>query len=367
MGELIGTILTPDGWLEGFLAFDRSILEIERRPLDQDAEDRFILPGFIDLHVHGGAGADSMAGADDVRTLARFHARHGTTSLLPTTMTAPDHDLVATADAVGAVRKAQRPDEARILGLHLEGPFINPTRLGAQPAFARPPDIPLFDRLNALVPIKVVTFAPEIDQDHRFLRHLVGLGIKAQIGHSDATFDEAVEALAAGAAGFTHLFNAMSALHHRAPGIAGAALAQGQWAELILDLDHVSPGALKVALRTIPNCYGVTDAMAAAGMVDGIYRLGKHEVTKRGDRVTMQDGTLAGSVLTMAQALRNFLTLGLPLEDASRRLSTLPANYLGLNDRGRLAGGQRADIVVINADHEVEQVFIEGTEILPEA
>jgi N-acetylglucosamine-6-phosphate deacetylase len=363
MGTLSGTILTPDGWIDGSLAFDQKIQAIRRRRPAHGVSGPRIVPGFIDLHVHGGGGADSMAGPLEVRTLARFHARHGTTSLLPTTMTAPDRSLAAAAEAVGGVQQAQGPDEARILGLHLEGPFISRRRLGAQPDFARPPDLALFDRLHALVPIRVVTFAPEIDQGHRFLRHLVGLGVRAQIGHSDATYEEASLALDAGAAGFTHLFNAMSPLHQRAPGVVGAALAKGLFAELILDLDHVAPGAVQAALRAIPNAYGVTDAMAAAGMADGVYRLGQQDVVKAGNRVTMADGTLAGSALTMDQALRNLLMLGLPLEDAVRRLSTLPADYLGLEDCGRLAEGFRADIVVLNADHAIQQVFIDGIEI----
>ncbi len=366
MGDLSGTILTPNGWVEGRLTFERRISAIDWQRPARKLSGPWIVPGFIDLHVHGGGGADSMAGAVDVRTLARFHARHGTTALLPTTMTAPDSNLAAAAAAVGDVQKAQEPDEARILGLHLEGPFINPKRLGAQPDFARAPDIALFDRLNALVPIKVITFAPEMDDGHAFLCHVNALGVRAQIGHSDATYEQAIEALDAGAAGFTHLYNAMSPLHHRAPGIVGAALALGQWAELILDLHHVEPGAIQAALRAIPNAYGITDAMAAAGMVDGIYRLGQQDVAKTGDRVTMPDGTLAGSMLTMDQALLNLLGLGLSLDEAVRRLSTLPADYLGLIDRGRLAEGAFADIIVLNADHRVEQVFIEGHKILPE-
>lgn len=363
MDKASGKILTASGWVEGDLLFDRSILRVEPRPLDNGAQGRFILPGFIDLHVHGGGGADSMAGEADVRTLACFHARHGTTSLLPTTMTAPDDALLAAAGAIGRVRENQRRDEARILGLHLEGPFINPKRLGAQPDFARPPDLTLFDRLNALVPIKVVTFAPEMDEGHAFLCHLTALGVRAQIGHSDASYEQAVQALDQGAAGFTHLFNAMSPLHQRAPGVVGAALARGLWAELILDLQHVEPGAIQAALRAIPNAYGITDAMAAAGMEDGVFRLGSHEVTKRGGRVTMADGTLAGSLLTMDQAFLNFLSLGLSLAEASRRLSTLPADYLGLDDRGRLAEGFRADLVVLDSRHHIQQVFIEGQAI----
>ena len=167
-------------------------------------------------------------------------------------------------------------------------------------------------------------------------------------------------ALAAGATGFTHLFNAMTGLHHREPGMAGAALAHGRFAEIIPDLLHVHPGAIQVALRCIPGLYCVTDSTAAAGMPDGEYKLGRHTVTKCMGGVRLPDGTLAGSTLTMDQALRNLVSIGLPLSEASRRTASLAAEHLGLRDRGRLAVGQWADMVVLDAQLEVQQVWVEG-------
>lgn len=358
--RLSGQILTPDGWVAGRLRHAASIITVE--PWGGAPPGRFILPGFIDLHVHGGGGADTMDGAGGVATLARFHARHGTTALLPTTLTAPPASLLRAAEGVAAARPA--PGAARILGLHLEGPFINPAVLGAQPPYAIPPDLALVDAIRAAVPLRVVTMAPEVDEGSVLLAHLVAGGVRVQIGHTACTDRQALAALRAGASGFTHLFNAMSPLHHRAPGCAGCALAHATHAEIILDGEHVAPAAVLAALRAIPGLYGVTDAIAAAGMPDGEYRLGSHPVHKRGDSVRLADGTLAGSVLTMDAALRMLLSLGVTLAEAARRLSTIPAEYLGEPERGRIAPGLPADLVVVDGAGRLLQVFAEGVAVL---
>jgi N-acetylglucosamine-6-phosphate deacetylase len=361
MTYLDGRILTPDGWCTGRLTFAGAIAKVAARA--HVPEDRFVLPGFVDLHVHGGGGLDCMAGAKATRTMARFHARHGTTSLLATTVTAPKDDLRDALGAIGHVVGNRRPGEARVLGVHLEGPFISPDALGAQPPFAIPPDLALVDELCALAPVRIATIAPEIDPDHALLRRLLGHGVRVQLGHSCASYGQASAALDAGAAGFTHLFNAMTGMHHRRPGMAGAALARARHAELILDFRHVDHGAAWAALRAIPDLYGITDAVAAAGMPAGEYRLGRHVVIKDADTVRLADGTLAGSVLTMDQALRNFLALGLDLEDAAKRLASMPAAYLGQDDCGRIVPGARADLVVVDGGGRLLAVYIEGEAI----
>jgi N-acetylglucosamine-6-phosphate deacetylase len=358
---LEGRILTPDGWLAGRLRCAASILDLE--PASAVAGDRFILPGFIDLHVHGGGGADCMEGEAAVRTMSRFHARHGTTAMLATTVTAPVDDIRAAFRGIGAVVAEAEPGAARVLGAHLEGPFISPDALGAQPPFAIPPDLALVEELAAIAPLRVATMAPEVDPGGVLLATLCRLGCRAQIGHTTCSFAQARAALTAGAAGFTHLFNAMSGLHHRHPGAVGAALAHGERAEMIFDLLHVEEGAVLAALRALPHLYGVTDAVAATGMPDGDYRLGRHPIVKTGNAVRLADGTLAGSALTMDRALRNLLQLGLSLEDAARRLSTWPADYLGLDDRGRIAPGAAADLVVVNGSGELLAVLAEGAAV----
>lgn len=356
--SLEGRILTSAGFLRGRIVFAERILEVKPDPTA--ADEPIILPGFIDLHVHGGGGAEVMQGEHGIRQMAAFHLRHGTTALLATTVTAPAPDLLQTAEAVAAVATRPGQDEARVLGLHLEGPFISPQALGAQPPFAIAPDLALLEAILATGVLRVVTLAPEIDPDLRLIRRLVTAGVRAQIGHTRCTWAEAVAALSAGATGFTHLFNAMSGLAHRAPGAAAAAFALGQWAEIIPDLQHVAAGAILAARRAIPGLYGVTDAVAAAGMPDGSYRLGAQTVHKRGERVELEDGTLAGSVLTMDAALRNLVTIGLPLEEAARRLSTLPADYLGCREIGRLAPGAWADFLLYDSGLHLLAVYRAG-------
>jgi N-acetylglucosamine-6-phosphate deacetylase len=355
---IAGQILTADGFVPGRLRYTAAIQAIE--PAVDAPADRFVLPGFIDLHVHGGGGADGMAGADAVRRMAAFHAGHGTTALLATTVTAPRAELLSAFAGIGAAMKAPGQGAARILGAHLEGPFISPEALGAQPPFAIAPDLDLVDELAALAPIRVATMAPEIDPEGALLAHFIARGVRPQIGHTACSFVQAHAALTAGAAGFTHLFNAMSGLHHRRAGAVGAALAHGDWAELILDFVHVEAAAARVALRAIPHLYCITDAVAATGMPPGEYRLGQHRIFKHEDAVRLADGTLAGSVLTMDRALANLLHLGLPLDQAARRCTTLPADYLGLEDRGRLVPGAVADVAVVDRAGRLAAVFAEG-------
>jgi len=217
--------------------------------------------------------------------------------------------------------------------------------------------------LHALAPIRLITLAPELPGNLELIAPLRAAGFHVQIGHTAGTYEDGVAALQRGATGFTHLFNAMSPFKHRAPGIAGAALAHARYAEIIPDLLHVHPGAIRAALRAIPCLYCVTDSTAAAGMPDGDYNLGSHRVTKCLGGVRLADGTLAGSTLTMDQALRNLVSLGLSVEDASRRVSTFAADFLGLGDRGRLLVGARADLVVLDAELQLTQVIVQGDAI----
>jgi N-acetylglucosamine-6-phosphate deacetylase len=293
--------------------------------------------------------------------VAQLHAAHGTTSLLATTMTAPAADLERAFAGLRAVCAEAPRDAARILGVHLEGPYINAAKLGAQPDYARAFDAAELKRLNDIVPIRLVTIAPELPGNLDGIEAMVAAGYKVQIGHTLGRYEDGVEALARGATGFTHLFNAMTGLHHREPGMAGAALAHAAYAEIIPDLLHVHPGAIRVALRAISCLYCVTDSAAASGMPDGEYTLGRHRVMKCLGGVRLADGTLAGSSLTMDQALRNLVNeLGLDLADASRRVSTHAADHLGLPDRGRLVPGAFADVVVLDRDLRLTDVYVEG-------
>ncbi len=362
-----GRLLTPIGFLSGALEVgpDGRIARVEGSPMEEgqlkESNAPIILPGFIDLHVHGGEGHDIMDGGESAAQVARFHARHGTTAIAATTMTAPPEDLEVAFRGLSACVRTRPKQGAAILGVHLEGPYINPERLGAQPGHTRPMALEELRFLHGIAPIRIITLAPEIPANRSAIAALRAEGIRVQLGHTQGTYEDAVEALGLGASGFTHLFNAMPGLHHRAPGMVGAALALAEYAEIIPDLLHVHPGAIRAALRAIPRLYCVTDSTAAAGMPDGEYRLGRHAVTKCLGGVRLPDGTLAGSALTMDQALRNLVhTLGLSLVEASRRLSTHAAQHLGLQDRGQLSEGAWADAVVLDRDLAIRGVMVEG-------
>ncbi|MDE0780351.1 MAG: N-acetylglucosamine-6-phosphate deacetylase [Alphaproteobacteria bacterium] len=359
--QRVGRILTSSGWVAGRIVYDGHVLAIEPGAVALGAPR--IIPGFVDLHVPGGGGADVMQGADAVRTAARLHARHGTTSFLPATITAPEEELISALAGISEVQAKRASGEARVLGAHMEGPYINGGRLGAQPPFSRDPESKFIASVCAGQIVKLVTLAPEVEGGLEAVRAFSSAGIVVQIGHTDADYETACAAMDAGARGVTHLFNAMSALHHRAPGVVGAALARAEYAAIIPDGVHVADGALLAALRAIPKLFMVTDATAAAGMPDGEYPLGSHMVTKRGDSVFMDDGTLAGSALTMDEAFARLLALGMPLEEASLRLSTYPADFIGRRDRGRITLRGWADFVVLDGQMKVTEVVVEGETI----
>jgi len=362
MNQLSGNILTPKGWVRGTIEFDQRIRAISGEAEDPQQNNlHYILPGFIDLHVHGAGGKDVMEAGDALDTISRMHALHGTTSLLATTMTAPMSDLEVAFHGIASAMRQN--NAARVLGVHLEGPFINPRKLGAQPDYVQKGNLDHVQNLNAIAPIKLITLAPEIANNIHLVRSLTEMGIRVQLGHTLGTYEEAVAAIEQGATGFTHLFNAMSRLDHRAPGMVGAALAHANYAEIIPDLLHVHPGAIKAALRAIPHLYCVTDSTPATGMPDGQYMLGRQQVFKCLGGVRTADGTLAGSTLTMDQALRNLVGLGLELAEASQRVSSFAADFLGLQDRGRLNIQSYADMVVLDRDLQIVDVVAEGHKI----
>ena len=365
---IAGNVLSASGWRYGTIGIQQNRISfVPQTPGDPDKnDDVLIIPGFIDLHVHGAGGADVMDSGLPYETLARMHARHGTTALLTTTMTAPREEIEAVLAKLGRyIAQPRAPSSARVLGVHLEGPYINRGRLGSQPDFAIAASLEQLEHQCSLAPLKVVTLAPEIPGHLELVRFLAEKGIRAQIGHTLATYEQGLQALKSGASGFTHLFNAMTPLNHRAPGMVGTALAHADYCELIPDLLHVHPGALLAALRAIPKAYCVSDSTAGTGMPDGEYRLGRQRVTKTLGCARLADGTLAGSTLTLDQGLRNLVNLGFSVEDASARVSRYPADYLGLKDRGRIESGAWADLVVLDRELRPIAVYVEGEPVEP--
>ncbi|PNY80470.1 N-acetylglucosamine-6-phosphate deacetylase [Deinococcus koreensis] len=363
---LSGQLVTGDQLRPGRLEFASTIQAVI--PAGDAPEGLLILPGFIDTHVHGGDGADTMDGADAVRRLARFHARHGTTTLYPTTVTNPWPGVLQALQAVHEVRArgplAGGPD---IPGAHLEGPFISPQRLGAQPPDTLLPTPELIRQVLALDVVRAVTIAPELPGALEAALSLGRAGVRIGVGHTRADAETVSAFLAAlREAGVrtcaTHLFNAMGGIEGREPGVPGALLADPHaFLEVILDGLHVHPTSFRLARAAAPErVLLITDAMRAAGQAEGESELGGQRVLVRGGAARLENGSLAGSLLTLDGALRRAVQAGIPLPEASRMLSAVPARSMGLSDRGELAVGQRADVVVLDRALNVQAVYVGG-------
>jgi N-acetylglucosamine-6-phosphate deacetylase len=330
----------------------------------------WLVPGFIDMHVHGGGGASFSAGThEEGLRVVGTHRRHGTTTMLASTVTGDLDDLARQAGVLGEL--AQQGDLA---GIHFEGPFIARNRCGAhQPDLLRDPDPAdvrkLLDAAHGTA--RMLTLAPELPGGMDSVRLLVEHGVVAAVGHTDATYDVTREAIDAGARVATHLFNAMPALGHRSPGPVAALLEDERvTVELVDDGAHLHPAALGVAFRVAgPGRVAfVTDAMGAAGMGDGVYPLGPLEVEVLGGVARLvEGGSIAGSTLTLDQAFRRAVTVdGLPVPDVVRALSANPARLLGVDDRvGTIETGKDADLVVLDEDFALTAVMRKGEWLVP--
>jgi N-acetylglucosamine-6-phosphate deacetylase len=360
-----GYILTPSGWAFGRLVIEADrIFQIDAEPvrLTDRPNTPYILPGFIDLHVHGAEGVDYSSGEENVRKFIRYHARCGTVALTPTTSTSPIGVIESSLADIERIRKAPRADEPAVLGAHLEGPFINAGKLGAQRNLTLKGEPELAMRWMDICPLRVATVAPEIEGGISVVEAFSSRGCRVQIGHSLATAEETAHGFARGLSGFTHLFNGMTGAHHRDAGVAAYALGFGRYAELICDLNHVSPTMVMAAYRAIPRLYAITDATTAAGLPDGAYNFrGDHPIIKNGLTIMLADGSsLAGSAITMLDAFRNLVSLGLSIAEASDLCATRQAEYLGLSDYGMLVPGRSASFVVLGTDLELHEVWLRG-------
>jgi len=355
-GESIQAVLAPE--------------QLQTYPGDRmlDLDDCWIAPGLIDLHVHGGNGLDVMdANPDAWDGLCRFFAHSGVTAFLLTTGTASREDIKAVIDLFQIYTPPS--DGAVPLGIHLEGPYLNPAKKGAQPGeHLRHPDPEEYLPWLESGVVRLITLAPELPGALELIRRGRERGVKFSVGHSTASYRQMQQAVEAGLDQASHTFNAMEPLHHRRPGVLGTVLSDSRvYAQVIPDGQHVHPAVIRAlaAAKGIERTMIITDAMRAAGMPDGEYQLLGQSVTVSAGAARLADGALAGSLLTMDQGLRNLVQMGeFPLTDAVIMASTAPAVSLDLGEgRGRLRPGARADLVVLNQDLSVCSTWIGGKKV----
>jgi N-acetylglucosamine-6-phosphate deacetylase len=365
MGDVSGLIARPDGSLvEGRVEFSDRIERLQPRSV---ATRDYILPGLIDLQVNGTHGMDVMAASpDDLTDMSLFLAREGVTAYLPTAVTSSLDRIAKVGRAVGASLKANQnsSDLASIQGLHLEGPFISPRRLGVHPALTLEPTGENLERVLALEHLRLLTLAPELPGAIEAIGRANRRGIAVSIGHTDATLAQAEAAVNSGARMFTHVFNAMRPLHHRDPGVIGAALTPSTaFAAVIPDGIHVHPRVLALIYRvrgaagmvlTTDKVASDPSTAASLGCASGNGRTAAHN----------SSGVLAGSLITMMDGIRLMVTaVGASVGEAALMAATNPAQVLGVADRGRIEPGCRADLIVIDRELNLKAVFIGGREL----
>ncbi len=356
-----GTVLLEGGAIREVSPDDYPLAEADEV---REHAGSLILPGFVDLQVNGSFGVDVATEPGRLPELSRRLLATGTTAYLPTVISSPESlyeetlPQIATAVSMG--------EEAEILGVHLEGPFIELEKRGAHAAaHVRPPDRSLLGRLLDLAPVRMLTVAPELEGAAELMELARNRGVVVSAGHSAASFEVAYAAFDGPVAGVTHLFNAMSPLHHREPGLPGAAFAHPRAVcGLIADGLHVHPEVVGLAFRMLgpDRIYLTTDAIAAAGMGPGEYRLATRTVYMESGVPHLASGAIAGSVLTMSEAFANILAFtGCTIPEAARMVSTTPARLIGEGRRkGRLAPGYDADLTVLSPDLSVEEVWTHG-------
>jgi N-acetylglucosamine-6-phosphate deacetylase len=372
-------LVTPLEWIESpvIVVEDGRIIDLQSRAAMEipagrllDFPGLILAPGFIDIHIHGGAGRDAMEASESaLAQIERQLVKHGVTAYLPTTVTASQERILKALDGLGKLIATANKNQGRAapLGIHLEGPFISHAKRGVHPPQdLLPPSPEALERFwqASAGTIRMMTIAPELPGAVETIRYARNLGVHSSLGHSNATYQEAQSGISAGADHATHTFNAMRALDHRDPGILGAVLENDELtADIIADGIHVHPSVLKLFLRAkgADRAILITDAISATGMPDGVYSLGGLEVQVSNGRCEYLD-KLAGSVLTLDRAIRNVMSFaGWQLQQAVKLATLNPAQRLGISDqRGLLAPGRRADLVVLTPEGEVVHTIIGG-------
>ena len=356
--KVSGKIINHNSSFIGDLYFNEKINELKIN--DSDDYNNIIIPGFIDLHCHGGNGFDVMEGSKSIIEMSKYHLMHGTTSIMPTTWT---NTLQNTLSALKGFNEIKN-DNQNILGIHLEGPFINPNKLGAQPNLTEKPSINFINKILEISDVKIITLAPEIDGMQEFINDLVDLNIKIQFGHTLADFSCCEKIMKDHEVGFTHLYNAMSGNDHRSPGVLSAALSKGKYAEIICDNIHVSKEAIKIAKKCIPNLYAITDSINASGLTDGEYIFANNKIKKENNSIKISsDGTLAGSIVTMDQTFKNLISMDFSLEEAVSLTSYNASRYLKMNNVGVIDRNYISNFVILDKNLNLKEVYLKGKKI----
>ena len=355
MNKISGTIVNYDSTFEGEIEFDDNIKKLKNTK--NTNPQSYIIPGFIDLHCHGGGGFDTMDGKDAIDHMSNYHLSKGTTSILPTTWTSTyEHTLKSLNGFNSLINK-----NSNIIGVHLEGPFINPNKLGAQPPRTQLPSKEFIENILKVAPIKTITLAPEIDNMIDFIPFLIEKNINVQFGHSLADSDCCEKYMNKYRVSFTHLYNAMSDSNHRKPGVLSSALLKGKFAEIICDMNHVSKESILIAKKCIPDLYAITDAISACGLSNGDYKFADVDITKTDKKVVIKEtSTLAGSIVNMHEAFLNLLKINISMEDAVKMTSFSAAKYLNDNTIGYLKEGYRSNFLVLDKDLNIEKIFLNG-------
>ena len=343
--------------------------ELSPRPGEEtvDARGQYLLPGFVDVHIHAFRGHDTMEGEEAVRHMSRELYRVGVAAFLPTTMSASAEDTRRAVAGVEAVMNRPESRGSLVLGAHMEAPFLAESKCGAQvKAFFRDPSMAALEEMTGgrTDRVRMITMAPERDGSEAFIRAAAGRGLVVSIGHTSATAEQTHQAADWGATHVTHTFNAQTPLHHREPGVPGAALTDDRlFAEMICDGIHLHPDVIRLMVRAkgASRAVMITDAMEAAGMPDGQYTLGANQVFVKDGEARLAQGNLAGSTLTMDRAVRNMAgPAGAGLARALRMATRNPADSLGLSSMGRVAVGAAADLVLLDPDLQVERTLVQG-------
>lgn len=330
-----------------------------------DLEGDYLLPGFVDVHIHGYQGEDAMRGEEAVRRMSRGLYRLGVAAFCPTTMSAGPEETRRAAEGIRAVRTRPEPWGARVLGAHLEAPFLNPDKAGAQrkECFRNPDWACLEEMTGGTEIVRLITLAPELPGSEALIRRAAAAGIHISVGHSAADAETVHRAAEWGADHVTHTFNAQSPLNHRAPGVPGAALTDDRLVcELICDGVHLHPDIIRLALRCkgADRIAAITDAMEAAGMPDGSYSLGGQKVLVKQGEARLEDGTLAGSVLTMPQAMENLIhRWHIAPEEACVMCTSAPAASVGEEKAGRILPGSPAPLTRWSGDWRMKGILPE--------